>query len=173
MFYKDEKLAIIIDGPNAFSAFKALEIEVDYKAFRNEFARRGKLVRASYFTVMWESEDHTPMKPLADWLDYNGFNVVTKQSKEFVDSEGKRRNKGTMEVEIAIHALKMAKYVDHIVLFSGNGDYTPLVHELQEMGVKVSVASTLKTEYPMIADDLRKKADNFIEVAQLSEIISR
>jgi uncharacterized LabA/DUF88 family protein len=98
---------------------------------------------------------------------------VTKNAKEFTDSEGRRRHKGSMDIEIAVYALKMAQYVDHIVLFSGNGDFIPLVDELQSLGVKVSVVSTLQTEYPMISDELRKKADNFIEVSQLSEVISR
>ena len=173
MFYKDEKLAILIDGPNTFSALKALEIDVDYKALKTEFARRGKLMRALYFTTVWETEDHSPMKPLIDWLDYNGFSVISKPSKEFVDSEGRKRYKGSMDIEMAIHALKLARYVEHIVIFSGNGDFTPLVETLQDMGVRVSIASTLKTEFPMIADDLRKQADNFIEIEQLAEVISR
>ena len=173
MFYKDEKLAILIDGPNTFGALKALEIDVDYKALKNEFARRGKLLRALYFTTVWETEDHSPVKPLIDWLEYNGYSVVSKPSKEFSDSEGRKRYKGSMDIEMAIHALRLAQHVEHIVIFSGNGDFTPLVAALQDMGVRVSVASTLKTEFPMVSDDLRKQADNFIELQQLAEVITR
>lgn len=173
MFYKDEKIAMLIDGPNTFSALKALEIDVDYKLLRSEFARRGKLLRALYFTTIWEAEDHSPMKPLTDWLEFNGYKLISKISKEFTDSDGKKRYKGSMDIEIAIHALKLAQHVDHIVLFSGNGDFTPLVTALQDMGVKVSVVSTLKTEFPMIGDELRKKADNFIEIDMLADVISR
>jgi hypothetical protein len=72
-----------------------------------------------------------PIRPLVDWLNYNGFAIVTKPAKEFTDSAGRRKVKGNMDIELAVNAMEMAPHVDHIVLFSGDGDFKPLVEALQ------------------------------------------
>jgi uncharacterized LabA/DUF88 family protein len=177
-FYKDERLALFIDGANLYSAGKTLGVEVDYRKLLEEFRRRGRLVRAYYYTALVENDDYSPIRPLVDWLQYNGFKVVTKPAKEFTDSSGRRRVKGDMDVEIAVDMLNLASagghsHVDHVVLFSGDGDLTRLVQAVQEKGVRVSVVSTLKTSPPMIADDLRRAADAFIDLADLAELVGR
>jgi uncharacterized LabA/DUF88 family protein len=175
-FYKDERLALFIDGANLYSAGKMLGVEVDYRKLLEEFRRRGRLVRAYYYTALVENDDYSPIRPLVDWLQYNGFNVVTKAAREFTDSAGRRRVKGDMDVEIAVDMLNLAAanlHVEHVVLFSGDGDLTRLVQAVQEKGVRVSVVSTLKTSPPMIADDLRRAADTFIELADLAELVGR
>ncbi|MCL5777623.1 NYN domain-containing protein [Limibaculum sp. FT325] len=173
MFYRDERLALFIDGSNLYAATKALGFDIDYKLLRSEFLRRGKLVRAFYYTALIENEEYSPIRPLVDWLDYNGFTLVTKPAKEFTDSTGRRKVKGNMDIELAIDAMEMANYVEHIVLFSGDGDFRPLVAALQRKGVRVSVVSTIRSQPPMIADDLRRQADNFIELEELREVIGR
>ena len=175
-FYKDERLALFIDGANLHSAGKMLGVEIDYRKLREEFRRRGRLVRAYYYNAIVENDDYSPIRPLVDWLQYNGFNVVTKAAREFTDSTGRRRVKGDMGVEIAVDMLNLAGanlHVEHVVLFSGDGDLTRLVQAVQEKGVRVSVVSTLKTSPPMIADDLRRAADTFIELADLAELVGR
>jgi uncharacterized LabA/DUF88 family protein len=173
MFYRDERLALFIDGANLYSAAKGLGFDIDYKLLRQEFVRRGKLLRAFYYTALIESEEYSPIRPLIDWLQYNGFTMVTKPAKEFTDSMGRRKVKGNMDIELACDALETAAHVDHIVLFSGDGDFTPLVAALQRKGVRVSVCSTIRSQPPMIADDLRRQADNFIELEDLKEVIGR
>src|SRR5690606_24165320 len=111
--------------------------------------------------------------PLIDWLDYNGYKVVTKPVKEFIDSSGRRKVKGNMDIELAVDAMQMVEHVDHIVLFSGDGDFRSLVEALQRKGRKVSVVSTLQSQPPMIADDLRRQADHFIDLATLAPRIGR
>jgi uncharacterized LabA/DUF88 family protein len=155
-FYKTERLALFIDGANLYSAGKTLGVEVDYRKLLDEFRRRGQLVRAYYYTALIENEDYSPIRPLVDWLQYNGFKVVTKPAKEFTDSTGRRRVKGDMDVEITVDMLNLSKHVDHVVLFSGDGDLTRLVEAVQERGVRVSVVSSVKTSPPMIADELRR-----------------
>ena len=172
-FYKDERLALFIDGVNLYAAGKTLGVEVDYRKLLEEFRRRGRLMRAYYYTALVENDDYSPIRPLVDWLQYNGFNVVTKPAKEFTDSSGRRRVKGDMDVEIAVDMLNLAPHLDHVVLFSGDGDLTRLVQAVQEKGVRVSVVSTLKTSPPMIADDLRRAADTFIELADLADLVGR
>lgn len=175
-FYKDERLALFIDGANLYSAGKTLGVEVDYRKLLEEFRRRGRLLRAYYYTALVENDDYSPIRPLVDWLQYNGFKVVTKAAREFTDSSGRRRVKGDMDVEIAVDMLSLASAetrVDHVVLFSGDGDLTRLVEAVQEKGVRVSVVSTLKTSPPMIADELRRAADAFIELADLAELVGR
>ena len=173
MFYKDERLALFIDGVNLFAAAKALGFDIDYKLLRQEFLRRGKLMRAFYYTAILETEDHSPIRPLVDWLDYNGFALVTKPAKEYTDSMGRRKIKGNMDVEMAVDAMELAPRMDHAVVFSGDGNLRALVESLQRQGVRVSVVSTIRSLPPMIADDLRRQADNFIELEDLREVIGK
>ncbi len=172
-FYKDERLALFIDGANLYSAGKNLGVEVDYRKLLEEFRRRGRLVRAHYYTALVDSDEYSPIRPLVDWLQYNGFRVVTKPAKEFTDAGGRRRFKGDMDVEIAVDMLNLAAHLDHAVLFSGDGDLTRLVTAVQDRGVRVSVVSTIRTSPPMIADELRRAADAFIELADLAELVGR
>ncbi len=173
MFYKDERLALFIDGPSLHTAARSLEFDIDYKLLRQEFMRRGKLLRAFYYTVVLENDEYSPIRPLVDWLHYNGYTMVTKSAKEYTDSQGRRKVKGNMDVELTVHAMELAPRIDHIVLFSGDGDLRPLVESLQRQGVKVSVVSTIRSQPPMIADELRRQADNFIELEQLKDVIGR
>ncbi len=173
MFYRDDRLALFIDGSNLYSAAKALGFDIDYKLLRQEFMRRGKLLRAFYYTALLETDEYSPIRPLVDWLNYNGFTMVTKPAKEFIDSTGRRKVKGNMDIELAVDAMELAPHVDHIVLFSGDGDFKPLVESLQRSGVRVSVVSTIRSQPPMISDELRRQADNFIELDDLREVIGR
>ena len=173
MFYKDERLALFIDGANLYAAGKALGFDIDYKLLRQEFMRRGKLLRAFYYTALLENEEYSPIRPLVDWLHYNGYNMVTKTAKEYTDSMGRRKVKGNMDIELAVDAMELAPRLDHAVLFSGDGDFRPLVESLQRQGVRVSVVSTIRSQPPMIADDLRRQADNFIELDELRDVIGR
>ncbi len=173
MFYRDERLALFIDGANLYAAAKALGFDIDYKLLRQEFVRRGKMLRAFYYTALLENEEYSPIRPLVDWLNYNGFTMVTKPAKEYVDSQGRRKVKGNMDIELAVNALELAPHVDHIVLFSGDGDFRPLVESLQRQGVRVSVVSTIRSQPPMISDDLRRQADNFIELDDLKDVVGR
>ncbi len=173
MFYKDERLALFIDGSNLYAAAKALGFDIDYKLLRQEFMRRGKLIRAFYYTALLENDDYSPIRPLVDWLHYNGFSMVTKPAKEYTDSQGRRKVKGNMDIELTVDAMELAPRMDHAVLFSGDGDFRPLVESLQRQGVRVSVVSTIRSQPPMIADELRRQADNFIELDDLREVIGR
>jgi uncharacterized LabA/DUF88 family protein len=173
MFYRDERLALFIDGSNLYAAAKALSFDIDYKLLRQEFMQRGKLLRAFYYTALLENDDYSPIRPLVDWLHYNGFTMVTKPAKEFTDASGRRKVKGNMDIELTVDAMETAAHVDHIVLFSGDGDFRPLVEALQRRGVRVSVVSTIRSQPPMIADDLRRQADNFIELDELKDVIGR
>ena len=173
MFYKDERLALFIDGSNLYAAAKSLGFDIDYKLLRSEFVRRGKLLRSFYYTALLENDEYSPIRPLVDWLNYNGFTMVTKPAKEYTDSQGRRKVKGNMDIELAVDAMELAPRIDHIVLFSGDGDFHPLVESLQRQGVRVSVVSTIRSQPPMISDDLRRQADNFIELEDLREVIGR
>ncbi len=173
MFYKDERLALFIDGSNLYAAAKALGFDIDYKLLRHEFMRRGKLLRAFYYTALLENDEYSPIRPLVDWLHYNGFTMVTKPAREYTDSMGRRKVKGNMDIELTVDAMELAPRVDHIVLFSGDGDFKPLVAALQRKGVRVSVVSTIRSQPPMISDELRRQADNFIDLEDLRDVIGR
>jgi len=173
MFYKDERLALFIDGSNLYAAAKTLGFDIDYKLLRAEFMRRGKMLRAFYYTALLDNEEYSPIRPLVDWLNYNGFSMITKAAKEYTDSQGRRKVKGNMDIELTVNAMELAPHVDHIVIFSGDGDFRPLIESLQRQGVRVSVVSTIRSQPPMIADELRRQADNFIELDGLRDVIGR
>lgn len=173
MFYRDERLALFIDGANLYAAAKSLGFDIDYKLLRQEFVRRGKLLRAFYYTALLENDDYSPIRPLVDWLHYNGYSMVTKPAKEFTDSAGRRKIKGNMDIELAVDAMELAPHIDHAVIFSGDGDFRSLIEALQRKGVRVSVVSTIRSQPPMIADELRRQADNFIELEELRDVIGR
>ena len=173
IFYPQERLALFIDGANLYGTAKALNFDIDYKRLLNLFAAKGQLLRAYYYTALVEEQDYSPIRPLVDWLDYNGFTMVTKPAKEFTDSTGRRRVKGNMDIELAVDMLEMANHVQHVVLFSGDGDFRKLVEATQRKGVRVSVVSTIKTQPAMISDDLRRAADNFIDLTDLQAAIAR
>jgi uncharacterized LabA/DUF88 family protein len=172
-FYPNERMALFIDGANFYSTAKGLGVDIDYRKLLEEFKKRGRLLRAIYYTALIEDQEHNPVKPLVDWLDYNGFMVVTKSAREFYDSMGKRRIKGDMDMEMAVDMLELAPQLDHIILFSGDGDFRKLVEALQRKGVRVSVVSTLRSQPPMISDDLRRQADSFIDLSDLAPLIGR
>ena len=173
MFYKSERLALFIDGQNLHASAKELGFDIDYKLLRSEFMRRGNLVRIYYYTTLIEDEENSVVRPLIDWLQYNGFTVVTKPAKQFTDSMDTRYIKGSTEVELVVDAIELSPHVDHIVLFSGNGNFQRLVESLQRSSVRVSVVSTVRTQPAMISNGLRRKADNFIELENLKDVIGR
>jgi uncharacterized LabA/DUF88 family protein len=168
-----ERIALFIDGANLYATAKALNFDIDYKRLLREFQSKGRLVRAFYYTALVEDQEYSAIRPLIDWLDYNGYSVVTKPTKEFVDSTGRRKVKGNMDIELAVDAMEMAEHLDHIVLFSGDGDFRSLVEAIQRKGVRVSVVSTITTQPPMVADELRRQADEFVDITHLIPKIGR
>ncbi len=168
-----ERLALFIDGSNLYAAARALGFEIDYKKLLEVFATKGRLIRAFYYTALLEDQEYSPIRPLVDWLDYNGYTLITKPAKEFTDTSGRRKIKGNMDIELAVDAMEMAPYLDHIVLFSGDGDFRRLVESLQRKGVRVSVVSTVASSPSMAADELRRQADSFIDLQDLAAQISR
>src|SRR6202023_1029020 len=107
-----EKLALFIDGANLYATSKTLGFDIDYKRLLKEFQSRGDLVRAFYYTAIIEDQEFSSIRPLIDWLDYNGFTVVTKATKEFVDASGRRKVKGNMDIELAVDAMELAQHID-------------------------------------------------------------
>ncbi len=172
-FYSDERIGIFIDGANLHSTTRALNFDIDFSRLRAHFETRGRLIRANYYTALLEQADYNPLQPLVDWLDYNGYSVITKPAKEFTDEQGRRRIKGDMDIEIAIDMVEAAEHLEHIILFSGDGDFCRAIKAAQTKGARVSVVSTLRSKPAMIADELRRAADSFIELLDLDQMIGR
>ena len=166
-------IALFIDGANLYATAKTLGFDIDYRRLLQEFQSRGVLLRAFYYTAMIEDQEYSSVRPLVDWLDYNGYTVVTKSIKEYIDANGRRKLKGSMDIELAVDAMEIAEHIDQMVLFSGDGDFRPLVQAVQRRGVRVTVVSTISSQPPMIADELRRQADVFIDVAELRAKIAR
>src|SRR5437667_4945008 len=154
-----DKIALFIDGANLYATAKTLGFDIDYRRLLKEFQGRGTLLRAFYYTAIIEDQEFSSIRPLIDWLDYNGYTVVTKATKEFIDASGRRKVKGNMDIELAVDAMELAKHIDEMVLFSGDGDFRSLVEAVQRRGVRVTVISTVSSQPSMIADELRRQAD--------------
>ena len=169
-----EKTALFIDGSNFYAATRLLNMDIDYAKLHQFFSDDTNLIRAYYYTALPEDHEFSPLRPLIDWLDYNGFAVISKLAREFTDPEtGKKRTKGNMDIELALDMLKLAPHIDHAILFSGDGDFCRLLEDVQDLGVRVSVVSTTKTSPPMVADSLRRMADIFIDMENLRDDIAR
>ena len=168
-----EKVVLFIDGANLYATSKAIGIDIDYRRLLSEFQSKAYLLRAFYYTALVEDQEYSSIRPLIDWLDYNGFTVVTKPAKEFTDAGGRRKIKGNMDIELTVDALELADVVDHYVIFSGDGDFRTLVEALQRRGRKVSIVSTMASQPPMISDELRRQADHFIDLMSLKAEVGR
>jgi uncharacterized LabA/DUF88 family protein len=172
-FLPSERTALFIDGTNLYSASRNLGFDVDYRNLLTFFRAKAQVIRAYYYSAVLETEEYSPLKPLTDWLAYNGYTLVTKPAKEFTDAAGRRRVKGNMDIELAIDMLELAPKLDHAVLFSGDSDFRRLVEAVQRLGVRVSVVSSIRTTPPMVADELRRQADQFIELADIAPEFTR
>ena len=172
-FYPNERIALFIDGSNLYAAARALGFDIDYKKLLKIFSAEGYMVRAFYYTALVEDQEYSPIRPLVDWLDYNGYTMVTKPTKEFTDTAGRRKIKGNMDIELAVDVMEMTPHIDHVVIFSGDGDFRRLVEWSQSKGKRVPVVSTVKSKPPMIADELRRQADVFLELSDLRPQIER
>lgn len=172
-FSPNERTALFIDGANLYSASRNLGFDVDYRNLLTYFRKQTNVLRAYYYAAVLETEEYSPLKPLTDWLAYNGYTLVTKPAREFTDATGRRRVKGNMDIELAIDMLELAPRIDHAILFSGDSDFRRLVEAVQRRGVRVSVVSSIKTAPPMVADDLRRQADQFLELADIGQEFTR
>lgn len=172
-FYPNDRMALFIDGANLHATAKNLGFDIDFKRLLDEFRKRGLLIRAYYYTTIVDDQDYSSIRPLVDWLDYNGFTLVTKAAREFTDRDGRKRFRGDMDVEMAVDMMQIAPRADHMVLFSGDGDFRALIEAVQRQGVRVTVVSTLKTQPAMASDDLRRAADSFVDLADLADLIGR
>lgn len=173
LIYPEERLALFIDGANLYATARSLGMEIDYKNLKHYFSSKGRLIRAFYYTAILEDQEYSPLRPLIDWLDYNGFTLVTKPVKEFTDEHGRRKIKGNMDIEIAVDMLNISESLDHVVLFSGDGDFRRLLEAVQRRGVRVTVVSSHSTQPSMIADELRRQADQFVDLEELRDILGR
>jgi uncharacterized LabA/DUF88 family protein len=172
-FYQSERTALFIDGANLYQTARALGFDIDYRRLLELFANESRLIRAFYYTALVEDQEYSPIRPLVDWLDYNGYTMVTKPTKEFTDSSGRRKTKGNMDIELAIDMLEISSHLDHVVLFSGDGDFRRLIEAVQRKAVRTTIVSTIRTSPPMIADELRRAADTFIDLETLRQDIER
>lgn len=171
--HPDDRAALFIDGANLYATARALNFDIDYKRLYNYFDSRCRLIRAFYYTALIEDQEYSPIRPLIDWLDYNGYTMVTKPTKEFTDSAGRRKIKGNMDIELAVDMMEMAERLDHVILFSGDGDFRSLVDAVQRKAVRVTVISSIKSQPPMIADELRRQADTFVDLTALERDVAR
>lgn len=172
-FYKDERIALFIDGTNLYTAARGLGLEIDFRKLLVEFRKKGRLLRANYYTTLFETDEHNPIRPLVDWLAYNGYNTIVKNAREYTDRDGRRRIRGNMDVELTTDMLQLSEHLDHVILFSGNSDFQYLVAAVKARGVRVTVISTVKSQPQMIGDELRRAADVFIDLDELGDLIGR
>ena len=163
-FRPEERLAILIDGESFYATVVELGFEIDFLRLLALFRQKAKLVHALYYAVLADGEQDGGLRQLLDWLAYNGFTIVTKPPREATGLPQRR-----MRVGLAVDAVRLADHVDHVILFTGDGDFRALVADVQRRGRRVSVASTLR----VAASELRRQADQFIDLRELEHLIGR
>ena len=173
LFLPTERAALFIDGAHLYSASRNLGFDVDYRSLLEYFRKQTHVVRAYYYAAVLETEEYSPLKPLTDWLAYNGYALVTKAAREFTDATGRRRVKGNMDIELAVDMMEMAERLDHVVLFSGDNDFRRLIEAVQRRGARVTVVSSVRTSPPMAGDELRRQADHFLELSDIAPEFTR
>jgi uncharacterized LabA/DUF88 family protein len=165
------KTALFIDGAHLYFAARALGFDIDYKKLLTEFQRQGSILRAFYYAAMVETSDYVSIRRLTDWLAYNGFTVRTAPHTASREVAGRRGTNRALRVQMAVDAMEIADHVDNIVLFAGDGDFYPLIAYLGRRGIHTAVASTLRTNPPMIDGGLRRQSHEFIELESLRPLI--
>jgi len=172
-FYPNERIAIFIDGANLYSTMKLLDFDIDYSALLAFFNSKSRVIKANYYTALLEDAEFSPIRPLIDWLDYNGYHVISKAARQQTDRDGRARIKGNMDIEIAVDMLTLAPHIDHMVLFSGDADFAPALKAVQDKGVRVTVISTMKARQGVLGDALRRQANDFLDIADMDKSIGR
>lgn len=172
-FHPNERIAIFIDGANLYSTMKLLDFDIDYSALLEFFNDKGRVIKANYYTALLEDAEFSPIRPLIDWLDYNGYHVISKNARHQIDRDGRKHIKGNMDIEITVDMLTLAAHIDHMVLFSGDADFAPALKAVQDKGVRVTVISTMKARQPVLGDALRRQANNFLDIADMDRLIGR
>ena len=169
----ESRLAVFVDGPSLYYSARALGFDVDFRRLLSWCNQQGSLLRAHYYTTIFEEREYQNTRPLIDWLDYNGFTVKAKSVSEHDDGEGARRYRRNLSIEIAVDAIEIARHVDALMLFSGDGDLRPAVEAIQRRGVITSVVSTIRSQPPMLADELRRQADRVYDLHDLQKEFGR
>lgn len=165
----DERVSFFIEGANFYAAAKTGNVTVDYRKLLSHFEDNSIFKRAYYYTAVAEDQEYNSIKPLLDFLEYNGYSLVTKPLKEFIDGQGRRKTKGSLDVEMTVDMLNACKFSDHIVLFSGDSDFLPVIQEMKRNGIRVTVVSHMET----VADDIRRAADRFVNLMHVAPLIGR
>lgn len=172
-FTPRERVAVFIDGSELRATMTGMDIDVDFKKLRDYFQQSCQLVRAVFYFIERDADDAS-LHPLSDWLDYNGYTTVACSGlDDGGDQTVRRRNKNFLNVRLTVDALEISPAVDHIVIFSGDSVLGPLVDALKWRGRRVSIISTLLLKPPMVADDLRRRADQFIDLADIAPALAR
>ena len=170
---KHERFALFIDGANLYAAARLINIEIDYQQLLTYFSQPHKPVRAYYYTAMLDENEYSPLRPLMDWLDYNGYTMVTKPVRTFTNKSGEKRQKGNMDIELAVDCMELVNHLDHFIIFSGDGDFIALVKALQRKGKRITIVSTTVTTPPILSDDLRRISDNYIDLYDIRDMVGR
>lgn len=164
MIFETERAAVFIDGYGTHYTCKSLGIEIDYRKLSELIRRQTTVIRNYYFTPLVEGQDFIAVKPLLDFLQYNGWTTVTRPYKEHYVSTN---------TALAVTAMEIAPAIEQAIIFSGNGDFTPLIEALKRRGIHTTVASTVRSEQSYCSDDLRRAADAFIDLDDIRSAISR
>ena len=169
---KQKARAVFIDGSNLYESAKSLGFDTDYKKLLAVLNDEKDLMRAYFFTALPPKEVESPLRGAVDYMQFNGYDVITKETREYTDTvTGKVKVKGNMDMEIGVYAMRMAERVTDIVLFSGDGDFRILVEELKMKGCFVTVVSTIQGSTPMCSELLRREADQFVDLADMRDAI--
>lgn len=161
-----DRIALFIDAGNLAYMTTALQMKIDFVAFRNYFLRIGDPVFCGYYTAVEEEEDgNRRLQPLIDFLSDHGYSLITKPTKAYRQVDGRVKVKGNMDTEITYDMAVMCEYVDRLILVTGDGDFAYPVSKIVHKCTPVDVVASRQAG--MLSGDLRKAASRVIDLVDM------
>lgn len=154
--HPEQRVGVFIDTQNLYHSAKNIyRARVNFGNVLKDAVSGRRLIRARAYMVTTESGEETAF---LDALTKIGIEPKTKDLQVFYGGA----KKADWDVGMAVDAIVASPKLDTIILFTGDGDFIPLVHYLKEHGCQVEVVSFGRSS----SGRLKEVADQFLDLDQ-------
>lgn len=153
--HPEQRVGVFIDTQNLYHSAKNIyHARVNFGNVLKDSVAGRRLVRARAYVVTTESGEE---KGFFEALAKIGIETRTKDLQIFFGGA----KKADWDVGLAVDAITMSPKLDTVILFTGDGDFVPLVQYLQQnSGCQVEVASFGRST----SGRLKEAADHFLDL---------
>lgn len=150
--HQDQRVGVFIDTQNLYHSAKNLyHARVHFGNMLDDSVSDRRLIRARAYLVTTESGEESAF---LDALTKMGIEAKTKDLQIFYGGA----KKADWDVGLAVDAITASEKLDTIILFTGDGDFVPLVEYLKiHAGCQVEVVSFGRST----SGKLKEAADHF------------